>query len=145
MSTCARLAKQHIRGTAHATRDSGGEKQRALVRGHLERGADLTIQKMPTLIFAHKWEDCPEDLRSIANWSCRLPSESESHPAAVLLFDYCADMDALKLSYMHQNAEVKRVIVNRVKFLPKAMFARIPDRTKRKIFSYNMFTILLAY
>ena len=66
----------------------------------------------------------------------------DTDPKAVLIFDYCSDLDALKSEYMKQNPHVTKTYITRVKFLSNEVFELIKDVPS---FAKNMYTVLLAW
>ena len=88
---------------------------------------------MPQLLLGYEWEDCPQALIELL--------DGPDHPKAVLLFDYCSDLELLEQEYTKQNPMVVHVEISVIKFLPDEVLTMI----KTKPFAWNMFTLLLAW
>jgi len=92
---------------------------------------------MPQLLLGYEWEDCPQALIGLLDEKYL----GLDHPKAVLLFDYCSDLELLEQEYMKQNPKVVHVEICVIKFLPEEVLKMI----KTKPFAWNMFTLLLAW
>lgn len=107
---------------------------------------------MPQLIYKELWENCDEKIKRLAvkyldyhfgyNGGDTTGYDKYVLPKAVLLFEYYHDMDKVKEAYLKQNDGAKYVKIDYIKFLPEELSSLIENK---KLYSDNMFLILLAY
>lgn len=111
---------------------------------------------MVTLALVYLWEEAPEyvkqfamgvqeDTRSILWEKVATKTDEKKKPAAILVFDYCTNLDWLRAEYVSQNPHVKRTMIRRVKFLPSEVFRLISKETLDKLFAHTMLTVVLAW
>lgn len=87
-------------------------------------------------LIENDWEKIPELLQDCARYHF-----DGDPPSYLFLGEYTGDLEGFEEHYKRQVPEAIKVVVARLKFLPAGLNYLITD----DLFSFNMFTLLLAW